>query len=264
MLFTEEEPLRVHFLDVGQGDAIVLETPNSHRVVIDAGRGIQVLSALDDIVSTRNRNIDVVVMTHPDEDHIGGFIPILERYTVGTILQSFAVSESSVYKQVMEAIEKEKAGVHTIQQPRSFLLDGVQFDILWPLSTEVTETNAASVALLVTYGNTEIVLTGDAPTEIENFLIESFPEKLDDIEILKAGHHGSKTATTATFLQHTKPNAIVYSAGKDNPYGHPHDIVLSRVRVYAEKNPTENLTEYYTANGTVSFCITPTQFSVCN
>ena len=117
--------------------------------------------------------------------------------------------------------------------------------------------------MVITYGTTEILLTGDAPAEIEKFLIELFPTKLYDIEILKAGHHGSKTATTTSFLNHTKPNTIIYSAGKNNSYGHPHQATLNRTKTYSETNPTENLTEHYTADGTVSFCITPTKYTLC-
>ncbi len=262
-LFIEENPLRIHFIDVGQGDAILLETPNRYQILIDAGRGLSVLNALDELLPTNDRDIDIAILTHPDTDHIGGFVPIFRRYTVGTVFQTPTVTETSVYRQVIEAIEEERVTTHTVQQPSSFSLDGVRIDILWPQGAEITETNAASIALLITYGSTEILLTGDAPAEVEEFLIAQFPKKLSDIDLLKAGHHGSKTSTASAFLSHTKPNAIIYSAGKNNRYGHPHNIVLNRVKTYAEAHPAENLTEYHTANGTVSFCITPTQIATC-
>ena len=257
------DTLKVHFLDIGQGDAILLETPNKHQMIIDAGRGIKVLNALDIILPSNDRDLDIVVMTHPDADHIGGFVPILKRYKVDTIIQSFIPSKTNLYKEIVSLMQEEGATTYTISQAYSFTFDGVQFDILWPLSTEVTEKNAASVVLLVSYGNTEILLTGDASAKIEEFLIKSFPEKLNDIEILKAGHHGSKTSTAESFLNHIKPNTIIYSAGKNNSYGHPHDIILNRVKAYAETNPAENLTEHRTAEGTVSFCITPKNYTLC-
>ena len=262
-LFTEESPLRVHFINVGQGDAILLETPNRYQVLIDAGRGLSVLNALDEILPTNDRDIDIAILTHPDTDHIGGFVPIFRRYTVGTVLQTPTATETDVYKQVIAAIEKEGATTHTVQQPLSLSLDGVRIDILWPQSAEIAETNAASIVLLITYGETEILLTGDAPARVEEFLIAQFPKKLSNIDLLKAGHHGSNTSTAPAFLNHTKPNAIIYSAGKDNHYGHPNEAVLSRVKTYAEAHPAENLTEYHTADGTISFCVTPKQFTVC-
>ena len=262
-LFIEESPLRIHFIDVGQGDAILLETPNRYQVLIDAGRGLSVLNALDELLPTNDRDIDIAILTHPDSDHIGGFVPIFRRYAVGTVFQTPTVAKTDVYRQVITAIEEEKATTHTVQQPSSFSLDGVRIDILWPQGAEITETNAASIVLLITYGSTEILLTGDASTKVEEFLVAQFPERLNDIDLLKAGHHGSKTSTAPTFLNHTKPNAIIYSAGKNNRYGHPHEIVLARVKTYAEAHPAEKLTEHYTADGTISFCITPKQFTLC-
>ena len=260
---TTENLLRVHFLDVGQGDAILIETPSNHQILIDAGRGIQVLNALDTILQANDRDIDITVMTHPDEDHIGGFVPIFERYAVNTVIQSFIASESNVYKQVTSAIKREGAVTYTIRQAYSFLFDNVQFDILWPIGTEVTETNAASIVLLITYNNTEILLTGDVPTEVEEFLIESFPKKLNNIEILKVGHHGSKTSTSESFLNHTKPNIIIHSAGENNSHGHPHKETINRIKTYAQANPTENLNEYHTTDGTISLCITPSRYTHC-
>ena len=262
--FTETENLlRIHFLDVGQGDAILIETPNNQQVLVDAGRGMQVLNALDAILQPNDRDIDITVLTHPDEDHIGGFVPIFQRYAVDTVIQSFVSSESSVYKQVVSAIKKEGSVTHTVKQAHSFLLGKVQFDILWPIGTEITETNAASVVLLITYGSNEILLTGDIPAEVEEFLIESFPNKLSSIEILKVGHHGSKTSTAESFLSHTNPNIVIYSAGENNPYGHPHKETVNRIKTYAQANMTENVTEHYTRDDTVSFCITPKQFTLC-
>ena len=263
-LVTDGETLKVHFLNVGSGDAILLETPNKRRVLIDAGRGIGILNELDAVLQTSSRDIDIAVMTHPDMDHIGGFIPVLKRYKIDTVIQSPISAQTAVYKKVTESVKDEGATIYTITRPHSFLLDGVQIDILWPIGTEMTETNVASVVLLITYGNTEILLTGDVPIAVEEFLINTFPKKLNDIEILKAGHHGSKTSTAQKFLIHTKPNAILYSTDKDNPYGHPHDSVLERVKQYTKVYPEQNLTDYYTADGTVSFCITPTQYTVCD
>ena len=259
----DNETLKMHFLDVGSGDAMLLETPKKRHMLIDAGRGIQVLNALDDVLTADNRNIDIAIMTHPDMDHIGGFIPVFKRYTVDTVIQPFITTQTAIYARVVEAMTEEGSVVYTIDQPYTFTLDGVQVTILWPIGTTVTETNAASVVLLITYGDTEILLTGDAPTTIEKFLIETFPEKLNDIDILKAGHHGSKTSTAQELLTHTKPNAILYSADKRSPYGHPHTDVLERVKIYAKTYPDQHLTEHRTADGTISFCITRKHFTIC-
>ena len=267
-LFLTSDYLRVHFLDVGQGDAILIETPNSRQVLIDAGRGIRVLSVLNKVLPAHDRDIDIAVMTHPDADHIGGFVPVLRQYEVGTILQSFISSDTNLYKTVRTAIGDEKFGsrraaVHTISRAYSFSLDDVQFDILWPVGEDVKEKNAASIVLLITYGDMEILLTGDAPSSVEEFLTDTFGNLVKDVDILKAGHHGSKTSTSSKFLTHTKPNVIVYSAGADNSYGHPHTIVIDRVADYSAAHPDENLQSYNTADGTVSFCLTMKRLELC-
>lgn len=263
-LFLNSNYLHVHFLNVGQGDAVLIETPNNRQVLVDAGRGIKILNALDAVLPAHDRDIDVAVMTHPDADHIGGFVPVLNQYEVGTVIQSFIPSNTTLYKTVVKAVENEKSSVYTISQVYSFSLDGVRFDVLWPIGTAVKEINAASVVLLVTHGDIEILLTGDAPSAVEDFLVETFPEYLEDIEILKAGHHGSKTSTSQKFLIHTKPNVIVYSTGKNNSYGHPHTAVKDRVANYSAAHPEENLKSHTTESGTVSFCVTKKQFALCN
>ena len=259
----DTDHLQVHFLDVGQGDAILIETPNDRQILVDSGRGVAVLRELDTVMPPNDRSIDVAILTHPDADHIGGFVPIFKRYDIATVLQSFSTSESNIYRQIESAIQEEKAIKHTITEPQTFFMDGVRFDILWPAETTIPETNAASIVLLITYHDNKILLTGDVPAEVEEFLIRAFPKKLHDVEILKAGHHGSKTSTAQEFLKHTKPNAIIYSAEKNNTYGHPHQEVLDRVRAYAEAHQEQNLTEHYTADGAISFCITPTSADLC-
>ena len=255
--------LRIHFLDVGQGDSVLIETPNNSRVLVDAGRGIRVLSALDDVLPMHDREIDVAVMTHPDADHIGGFVPVFDRYDVGSVVRSFISSGTNVYKSVMEATANEGSVVHLVSLPLSFTLDDVRFDTLWPIGENVRETNAASVVLLITYGSVQTLLTGDAPSAVEEFLVKSFGDMLYDIEILKAGHHGSKTSTSSVFLTHTQPNAVIYSSGKNNSYGHPHDEVLERIRLYSSEQGEQVPDEYRTSDGTVSFCVKAASFALC-
>ena len=266
-LRADTDEVRVHFLNVGQGDAVLIETNNAGQVLIDAGRGIKVLDELDNILPMHDREIEVVVMTHPDADHVGGFIPVFRQYDTNTIIRSFVESKTSVWKKVKEEIQKElKDGAkeHVITRAYSFSLNGAKFDILWPLNEEVKETNAASVILLMTYGDNKVLLTGDANMAVEDKMVSIFGGLIEDVDILKAGHHGSKTSTSALFLNHTKPNAIVYSASEHNRYGHPHDIVRERVLVYSEHHPEQQLQEYETKDGAISFCLNRTIFKECD
>ena len=204
-------------------------------------------------------------MTHPDADHIGGFVPVFDRYDVGAVIQSFVKSDSGLYTKVQNKIKEEEGArvFPVITDTGTFTLDGMQFDILWPIGESVKETNAASVILLITHGDIKIFLTGDAPAAVEDYVVAAFPERTDDIDILKAGHHGSKTSTSESFLEHTKPNAVIYSMGKNNNYGHPHEIIISRVGEHAKKYPDEKVREYRTSDGTVSFCLTEISFAEC-
>ena len=255
--------VRVHFLDVGQGDAILIETPGARQVLVDAGRGIGVLSELAGVMGSQDRAIDIAVMTHPDADHIGGFVPVFDRYEVDTVIESFVETDSSVYEKVQQKVADEGSEVFTISGGYSFMLDGLQFDIVWPIGEEVRETNSASVSLLVSYGDVKVLLTGDVSSLIEERIVAMFPDRVRDVDILKAGHHGSKTSSSPLFIEHTKPNAFVYSMKEGNHYGHPHEVVRETFASYAEKFPEERAKEYWTSDGTVSFCLTEVSFSVC-
>ena len=260
--------LRVHFLDVGQGDAVLIETPNDRRILVDAGRGMAVLDELQTVLTVHDRHLDGVILTHPDADHVGGFVPVFKQYEVGTVIRSFIESGTHIYGQVKEEIRRQReengTAEYAVNGPRAFSLDGVRFRILWPVGEEVRETNAASIILLAEYGDMKILLTGDANSAVEDAVAERFAAGTADVDILKAGHHGSKTSTSARFLNHTRPNAIIYSASKNNRYGHPHPAVLGRVQTYRTAHPEENLREYRTAeDGTVSFCLTRISFAEC-
>ena len=259
---TENDAIvRVHFLDVGQGDATLITTQGGRQVLVDAGRGVHILTALDAVMPIGDTSLDVAVMTHPDADHIGGFPPVFDRYTVQTVLHSFVPSSSGVYHTVMDhlAAEMSREGgqSYRIASAYRFVIDGVTFSVLWPLGQTVRETNAASVVMLVSYGDIDVLLTGDAPAAVEDMLLTIYPNLLADVAIVKAGHHGSKTSLSPALLARTSPRAVVFSYGADNRYGHPHDVVLKRVAALPDARA------YRTTDGTVSFCLTRETFARC-
>ena len=257
-LFNTNE-LKVHFLNVGQGDAVLIEIPGGQRVLVDAGRGSVVLSELDKFLPRHHRFLDLAIMTHPDTDHIGGFVSLLDRYDVGTIFQSHVKpSDDSLYNLIHKVIDEQGITVYTIDQPYTFSVGAVQFSILWPIDGSVKETNAASIVLLVSYGDIDILLTGDANKAVEEYVVTLFKERLVDVEILKIGHHGSKTATSPLLLRSIRPGSVIYSAAKDNRYGQPHQEVYETVREYDSE-----IKEYWTWDGTVSFCATRKTVRAC-
>ncbi|MDP2676812.1 MAG: ComEC/Rec2 family competence protein [bacterium] len=217
--------MEVSFLDVGQGDAIFIETPDGTQMLIDGGPNKKVLSELGDILPFSDRSIDVVMATHSDQDHIGGLIDVLERYDVGTIIESGFVGETGVYAEWVRARDGEDADIVFAKRGMRVQLDThVFFDILWPQHVEgLKNPNDASIVGKLIYGDTCFIMTGDAERNSEMRLL------YDDIdcEVLKVGHHGSKTSTSDAFVRAVSPAIAIISAGKENRYGHPHQIILN-------------------------------------
>lgn len=221
--------LKVWFFDVGQGDAIFIETPNHHQILIDGGPGSGVLSKLGSVMLPWDKTIDAIIFTHPDADHITGLIPILERYKVSTIYETGLNSTTQTMKSLETAIIKEQAQHQLISAPQRFLIDGLEIQVLWPeqdyQDQMVKEANATSIVLKVTYQNTSILLTGDAEVENE----AEFGSLAGDVDVLKIGHHGSLTSTGVEFLNTVTPEIAVISVGGNNRYGHPHPAILQRL-----------------------------------
>lgn len=227
---SDSDYLTVRFLDVGQGDAVHLVTPDGYEFLIDGGPSSMVLRELAEDRSFFDRSIDMVLATHPDSDHIAGLIDVLERYTVDWILETGVQNNTSVSKAYDVAVSNEEANVLSLEAGQIINLGKyTQVRILSPLgNTENWNSNSASVIVQIVYGDVEFMLTGDAPSEIEKYLVRKYEESLES-EVLKLGHHGSKTSSDDTFLDIVNPEFAVVSAGKDNRYGHPHTNVVDKV-----------------------------------
>ncbi|MEX0917264.1 MAG: ComEC/Rec2 family competence protein [Candidatus Paceibacterota bacterium] len=226
-LETSDE-LVVTFLDVGQGDAIFIEAPNGNQMLIDGGRGKEVIRALSRVMPFYDRSIDVVVATHPDQDHIGGLVDVIERFDVEKVFRSGAVNDTSVYWAFNETLQgKSVEQVLARRGMRVILQEGIIFEILFPdRDVSLVDPNAASIIGKLSYGNHEFMLTGDAPKSIENYLVSLYGKKLES-DVLKAGHHGSNTSSGENFVGFVSPEYAIISAGRDNRYGHPHQEVLN-------------------------------------
>ncbi len=219
--------LTVYFLDVGQGDAIFIDSPTHGRVLIDGGPNRKVLSELGKILPFADKRIDIIVETHPDKDHIGGLPEVISRYEVGMFLEPGVESENAIDDELKKRAEQKD--IPSVLARRSMVLnfgDGVKLIMLFP-TQDVTnwETNRASIVAKLVYGDKSFLLTGDSPIAIENVLINLRPNFLDS-DVLKAGHHGSRTSTSLEYAEAVSPEYAVISAGEDNSYGHPHKEVL--------------------------------------
>lgn len=228
-----EPVLTVSFLDVGQGDSILITGPTGIEMLIDGGKDRSVLRQLPRAMGPLDRSIDIVVATHPDADHIGGLPDVLARYHVSHIFVSGRDADSSYVERFEDSAGKEPGAVQATLRKgtRIHLGGGTYADVLHPEDNvaKLPDTNDASVSLRLVYGETEFMLTGDAPAWVEDRLVEEYGDALAS-DVLKAGHHGSKTSTSAAFLDAVGPDTVVISAGKDNSYGHPHPDVVARIR----------------------------------
>lgn len=226
----KESLLKVVFLDVGQGDAIYIETPNGSQVLVDGGRGKEVLRKLSREMGFFDKSLNVVVMTHEDKDHVGGLPGVFERYDVGTFVRTENQGESGAAEAIdMVGDDGETRTVHARRGMTFAFGDGAQFEILFPDRDPAgLESNASSIVMRVVYGSSEFLFTGDSPDEIEQYLISLGEDDLKS-DVLKLGHHGSRTSSSGSFLQSVDPSYSIVSAGKDNSYGHPHQEVVKRV-----------------------------------
>lgn len=219
----DPELLCVVFLDVGQGDAIFIQSPAGVQLLVDTGRDQSVLRGLGDVMDWGDRKIDHLLLTHPDADHIGGAVDILERFLVSQVIRTENESDTALWKATERQIEVEGAKVTMARRGQVFDLGGgVKLEILFPdIDPTEMESNTASIVARLIYGDTAFMLTGDSPKAIEEYLVLVEGEHLKS-DVLKAGHHGSRTSTAELFLAEVDPEYAVISAGADNSYGHPH------------------------------------------
>ncbi|MEI6280782.1 MAG: ComEC/Rec2 family competence protein [bacterium] len=215
-------------LDVGQGDAIFIESPTGTQVLFDLGPPRQILGSLSSVISPFDRSIDALIITNPDADHLGGFTDILKNYKVGVVLESGALTDSKIYQNFNEEIKKQN--IPDILARRGMRLNiggGAYIDILFP-DRDVSEwaTNEGSVVARLTYGKNSIMLTGDATAKTEKIILSENSQAELKSDILKVGHHGSRTSTIYSFAKAVSPTYALISLSKDNTYGHPHKETL--------------------------------------
>lgn len=228
--------LRVSFLDIGQGDAILVQTPGGHDMLIDGGPSNAVLARLAEQMNYFDNDIDVMIATHGDADHITGLIPVMEKYEVKTIVRSPMKSKTGIFENLESDMTSEGADVHVGKKGDEIDFgDGVIAYVLYPNQNvpSATDTNDASVSVVIKYGEHSFLLNGDLPFKYESQLIQSALPK--HVTVHKAGHHGSKTSSGEQLLTYIHPEYSVISAGKENKYGHPNPEAISRLEKYAKE-----------------------------
>jgi competence protein ComEC len=230
--------LKIEFFDVGQGNAVFIEAPNGNRAIIDGGPGSQILNKLGHVLPFFDRDIDVVVLTHPDADHLDGLIDVLKKYKVGGVIDSCLAEPKADYQEFLRLIEEKKISHLCAQSGQTIKLDDdATLDILFPFASlegiSLLNTNDGSIVAKLIYGQNEILLTGDAEKKTEIQLINAQADL--GASILQVGHHGSKSSTSAEFLQAVHPEMAIIQVGKNNRYGHPTQEVLDRLTAVGAK-----------------------------
>ncbi len=229
LIAEKQEFLELDFYYVGQGDSIFIETPNKKQVLIDGGPGLAILEKLGKELPFWDRYIDLVVLTHPEHDHVGGLIEVIKRYRVGGILTTEVVQETAEYREWKRVIDQKNIPLYIAQAGEIMHLDDeITFAILHPFESLAGQgvkcTNNSSIVVRLAYNDFEVLLTGDIEKEVERALIASGVDLSADI--LKVPHHGSKSSSTREFIAAVDPIVAVIQAGKDNLHGHPHQCVL--------------------------------------
>ncbi len=217
--------LRVTVLDVGQGDSILIETPAGHRILVDGGpSGAGIAQALGRTLPASARRIDLLVLTHAQDDHVSGLVEVLQRYEVGAALEGPLPGGTAAYRAWRDELERADVPVLRAETGQRIELgDGARIEVLSPLPELVTGTvddlNNNSVVLRLVYGEVSFLLTGDLAADGEAALLDA-PSDLH-ATVLKVGHHGSDGSTTPAFLDAVDPSVAVISVGAENTFGHP-------------------------------------------
>lgn len=222
----ETEPLEVHYIDVGQGSATLLKS-GSHAMLIDAGDSDQGTRIQLYLTKQGVENLDYLVLTHPDADHIGGAPVIITKFDIGQLFLSNYEKDNKTTQKVKDAMQYKGMTASDYQVGDTFALGNASFTILGP-QKEYTDSNNASVALMVQNGNNRFLFTGDCEAEAEADMAASQADLHADVYL--AGHHGSDTASSQVFMDAVSPAYAVISCGEGNSYGHPHAEVLNRFR----------------------------------
>ena len=251
-----DDKLRVAFFDVGQGDAIFIETPGGRQVVVDGGADPLLMTRLlGERMRFYDRRIDIVAATHPHGDHIGGLAQVLERYDVGAALERRVPYESAAYMAWARAVDAERAQGATVIRARAgqviTLEDGIRLEVLGPPDAlpggVESDINNASLVLRLVYGDVSVLLAGDIFAVGERALLAD--DVALDSDVLKVAHHGSDSSSTGEFLDAVSPAAAVISVSADNRFGHPDGDVVERLREHVGDDGL-----YVTAErGTVEF-----------
>ncbi|MGE4284349.1 MAG: ComEC/Rec2 family competence protein [Clostridia bacterium] len=225
----EGQGLAVHYIDVGQADSILVNLPGTLTMLIDAGNNTDEDKVISYLKSQGIERIDILIGTHPHEDHIGALDSVIKSFDIGKIYMPKISHASKTFKDVLLAVQEKDYKVSSpVTGENIFEQDSLKLQFLAPLSTKYEELNNYSIVTKLTYGDTSFLFTGDAEDVSEKEMLKAFRGELK-ADVLKVGHHGSASSTTTEFLKAVSPAYALISVEDQNSYGHPHKEVIEKL-----------------------------------
>lgn len=229
------DEVKFHFIDVGQGDAILITTKDGNMLIDSGDLSSSSQKKLDNYLKSQNiKSFEYVVFTHTDADHIGSGDIVIKNYDVKTVIMPDYQATSKVFGRLVDAIEDKDVDLVLIGEDAdcekpgyTFKLGPITHTVMAP-TEDFDDANEMSVVIKSVYGETSVLLTGDAEIKSEKAMIAKYKNGELDIDILKAGHHGSSSSSSHSFLTATTPDLVIISCGEGNKYGHPHEVVMDR------------------------------------
>lgn len=234
----QKPELQVYFFDVGQGDSIFIEAKDGTQILIDGGPTNKILPLLGGVMPFYDHSIDAIILTHPHADHVTGLIEVLKRYNVGEVIESGVGYNTAEAKEFENLVSEKHIKKIIIQKPvKLTFFKTAALNFLFPdrsFNGQILK-NVHDSALVseLDFEGKKILLMADAEKNLERYLIQK--GVLGDVDVLKAGHHGSKTSSNDFFLKVVKPEYAVISVGARNRYGHPHQQTLSNLEAIGAK-----------------------------
>jgi len=225
--------LLIKFYDVGQGDSIYIQTPAGYKILVDGGPNNRVVDYLNKDLGVGQRELDLVILTHPQEDHLKGLIEVVRRFPVKKVLVTNATHTTASFQMWTDVLGQQNLKPETVVAGDTVnLTDGVSFKFVWPRPEieSPKDLNEASAVFKLTFGEFDVLLTGDADAKNQ-----PYSGNIGDIEVLKVPHHGAKTGLKEDFLSELKPEIAVISLSKNNTYGHPGANIIQMLSAVGSK-----------------------------
>ncbi|MDO5517385.1 MAG: ComEC/Rec2 family competence protein [Clostridium sp.] len=223
--------LEVSYLDVGQGDSAYIKV-NGYDILVDAGPKSDEEKLLAQLEEKNIDDFEIIIATHPHEDHIGGMKKVFDRYDVESFYMPKVSHTTKTFENMVNAVANEGIKIQQIKEGMTFDLgNGARIDVYSPIYESYEEFNDYSPIMKLTFGETELIFTGDAEAHAEADVVAKYPNDLHG-DVLKFGHHGSSTSSSEEFLQSVDPDYGIISCGAGNKYGHPHKETLQKISKY--------------------------------